>query len=376
LQGRSLTLILCAGTRLMLVPWLQAQSGLEQAVTLARQARYAEAAQAMQGVAIPTLPAQQIAFHRLKAAIASGLGHAGEAADEMEAALSIEPGNQGLLLGAAVAELHGGRLDAALTHARVVASSAPVQELIGDIQEQRGEYVEAVKAYQAAVSLAPDKEEYRVRLALELVQHYTFEPAIKVLQESTPLFPKSARIRMLLGIAKYAAGQAGEAIVDLTAAVEMDPGMERAWSTLATVVLESTAAPPQRTIEVLCKRSDVLCGAVELRQARELNDEALRSRAVARLRKAPREDVVARCELGRAYEWSGEWAEARREMEACVAAKPSAQNHYRLGMIYSALGLTEMAREQMTLRAAAMAKTADENARRRDAVQAFQYGVK
>jgi hypothetical protein len=68
--------------------------------------------------------------------------------------------------------------------------------------------------------------------------------------------------------------------------------------------------------------------------------------------------------------------EARREMEACVKLEPSAQNHYRLGLIYSALQLSDLAGQQIKLREAAMAKTADENARRRDAVQAFQYAIK
>ncbi len=374
LRGCSLIVALCCGW--LLVRPLAAQSGLEQAVTLARQKRYAEAAQAMQGVAIPALPAQQIAFHRLKAAIASGLEHAAEAADEMDAALAIEPGNQGLILADAVAELHAGRLDAALAHARQVTNSAPVQELIGDIQEERREYVEAAKAYQAAVALAPDREEYRIRLALELVQHYTFEPAIAVLQEAAPLFPKSARIRTLLGITQYAAGQPGDAVARLTEAVELDPTLERAWSYLSSVVLDSTAAPPPKTTSAICRWNDVMCGAVELRQAREQNNAALRGRAIAKLRKAPTENPIARCELGRAYEWSGEWVEARREMEACVAVQASAQNRYRLGLIYSALGLPEQAREQMKLREAAMVQTADENARRREAVQAFQYGAK
>jgi tetratricopeptide (TPR) repeat protein len=335
----------------------------------------------MQGVAIPSLPPQQIAFHRLKAAIASGLGHAAEAADEMEAALEVDPHNRALLPAVAVAELHARRLDAALAHAREASAAASppdaqLQELLGDIQEERGEYVEAAKAYQAAVALAPDREQYRIRLALEFVQHHTFEPALTVLQDALPLFPKSARIRTLLGIVQYAAGQQADAAASLTEAVTLDSSLEGAWSYLSIVVLDSTGAPPEPTIDALCRWNEVVCGAVELRKSREQNDPALRERAIAKLRKAPRDNALARCELGRAYEWSAEWEVARGEMEACVAAQPSAQNHYRLGMIYSALRLTDLAREQMKLRAAAMARTADENARRQEAVQAFQYAVK
>jgi tetratricopeptide (TPR) repeat protein len=190
-----------------------------------------------------------------------------------------------------------------------------------------------------------------------------------VLQEAAPLFPKSAKIRTLLGISQYAVRQVGDAITSLTDAVEIDPSLEGAWNYLSTVVLESTAAPPPRTVAALCRWNETVCGAVELRVAREQNDGALRARAIGKLKKAP-------CELGRAYEWSAEWTEARREMEACVALAPTAQNHYRLGLIYSALQLPDLASQQMKLREAAVAKTADENARRLAAVQAFQYAIK
>jgi tetratricopeptide (TPR) repeat protein len=353
-----------------------AQSPLDQAVTLARQRRYAEAAQALQGVPEPALPVQRIAFHRLKAAIASGLGRAPEAADEMAAALALAPEDQGLIAGAAVAELHAGRLDTALAHARQLANGAVAQELIGDIQEERGEYVEAAKAYQTAVALAPEREEYRIRLALEFAQHYTFEPAISVLQDAAPLFPQSARIRTLLGTCLQAVRRVAEAIDALTEAVELDPALDIAWRYLTTVVLASNGAPPRKTVAALCRWNAVVCGAVELRVAREENDTALRAKAMEKLRNGPSGNATAKCELARAYEWSGEWTEARRQMEACIALDPSAQNHYRLGLIYSALQLPELARGQMKLREAAMAKIADENARRQDAVQAFQYVMK
>src|SRR5206468_10299410 len=96
----------------------------------------------------------------------------------------------------------------------------------GDIQEKRGDYVEAVKAYQAAVALAPDHEQYRVALALELLQHYTFEPAITVLEQAVPLFPKSARLRTLLGIAQYAAGRLEAAESAFTDAIAQQPDLE------------------------------------------------------------------------------------------------------------------------------------------------------
>ena len=50
-----------------------AQSPLERAVTLAREKRYAEAREALVGAQEPATVPQRIAFHRLRAAVASGL---------------------------------------------------------------------------------------------------------------------------------------------------------------------------------------------------------------------------------------------------------------------------------------------------------------
>ena len=342
---------------------------------MARQRHYAEAARLLQGVAEPAPLPQRIAFHRLKAAIASGLGDAAEAADEIESALAAAPADESLKAAAAVAELSAGRLDKALAHARQLTTSAAAEALTGDIQEKRGDYVEAANAYEKAVALAPDREEYRIHLALELIQHYTFEPAVTVLEQAAPLFPRSARIRMLLGVAEYAVRRPEEATAALTDAVQIDPSLDPAWKYLAIVALDS-GAPPRRTADALCRWNQVICGAVELRIAREQNDAALRAQAIRKLHQAPAGDAIARCALGRDYESSGDWPDARREMEACVGLDPSPQNHYRLGLIYSALQLPDLARAQMKLREQAAAKMADENTRRGEAVQAFQYVLK
>jgi tetratricopeptide (TPR) repeat protein len=353
-----------------------AQSALEQAVTLAREKRYAEARRMLDGVAQPENVKQRVAFHRLKAAIASGLGEAPGAADEMESALKLAPEEQSLLLATAVAELQAGRLDPALQHAAGAGNTAAGQALLGDIQEKRGRFVEAANAYREAVKLAPDREEYRIALALELVEHQTFPPAIAVLEQAAELFPTSAKIRTLLGIAKYAYGDVEGAENALADAIRADPKMEPAYAYLSQIALESSGAPPQSAIDALCGWNRTVCSAMELRVARNKGDTALLSTAIAGLTRAPADDPVSSCELGRAYEWTSQWTEARARMEICVRVKPSPQNHYRLGLIYSQLGLTELAHREMELRKQALQSMSDEDARRRNAVQAFEYAVK
>lgn len=345
-------------------------------MTLTQEKRYAEAQKELEGVPEPPSLNQRIAFFRLKAAIASGLGEAERAAAEIESALALAPGDNGLLLAAAVAELHAGRLDIALQHARQAGNTAAGQELTGDILEKHGDYVEAAKAYQSAVVLAPEREEYRIALALEFAQHYTFEPAIDVLRHAAPLFPKSARIRTLLGISQYAVKHVDDAIEALTAAIDLDPSLEPAYAYLARVTLESTAAPPQHTLDVMCRWNPEVCSALKLRAARETDDAKLRNDAIEELKGASADSAIARCELGRAYEWAGEWTQARAQMEECVRLNPSAETHYRLGLIYGQLELPELARKEMKLRNEAMQRASQDIARHQDAVQAFQYVLK
>ncbi len=353
-----------------------AQSQLERAVTLARERRYGEARKVLDGAPEPAGAAQRIAFHRLKAAVASGLGEASNAAREMELALELAPSDPGLLLAAAVAESEAGRMDDALQHARAAGNSAAAESLIGDIEEKRGRYLEAARAYQAAVVLAPGQEQYRIALALELVQHHTFEAAIVVLKQAVPIFPKSARIRTLLGIAQYADGFVEDAIVSLAEAVALDPELTPARRYLVQVTLESTAAPPDNALTAVCSHDAVSCSALKIRVARERNDPALMKEGIAGLRRAPAGNATGRCELGRAYEWTEQWADARVQMEACVKLNPSPQNHYRLGRIYGHLGLAELAQKEMALRNSSAERLSDQVARRAEAVQAFEYAVK
>jgi len=352
-----------------------AQSPLERAVTLAREKQYAEARKALTGVAEPVDTRQRIAFHRLRAAIASGLGEAAEAANEMEAALQIAPSDTGLLLAAAVAESEAGRFDEAVRHAGIVKTAA-AQALVGDIQEKRGRYVEAAKAYQAAVAAAPDNEQYRIALALELVQHHTFEAAELVLQQAAPLFPKSARIRTLLGLAQYGQGRVEEALGNLTTAVGLDPNLQPAQQYLIRIALESPGPPPDGVADAVCKHDVVACGALQLRIARVQGDEALTKTAVANLQKGRPDNPVARCELGRAYQWAEKWTEARTEMQACVRLDDTPQNHYRLGLIYGQLGLADEARKEMDLRKQAEERLSEEAGRKANAIQAFEFVVK
>ncbi len=335
-------------------------------VDLVRAKKYAEARKVMATVPEPAETRQRIGFHRLKAAIASGLNEHGNAADEMAKALSLAPNEPDLLLAAAVAELRAGRLDKALAHASAVQTAAGYAT-VGDIQEKRREYLAAAQAYQKAVELAPDVEAYRVAQAVELVQHATFEPAVIVLENAVLRFPKSAKIRALLGVAQYALGNNEKAVDALLDAIAADPKFEPAYRYLQLLTLEGSGAPQARVAEALCGWDAVVCAAVKLRSDAN-HEESLRKLAAD-------SSAVGRCEAGKVYEKLERWQDARRAMEACVKLSPTPQNHFRLGRDYQRLGLRALAGKEMAAYRVSSKEQSEEAARRQAAVQAFQFSA-
>ena len=353
-----------------------AQSALQQAVILTREKRYAEANKMLEGVNEPAQPNQRLAFHRLKAAIASGLRDNTAAAREMRAALAFAPNDPNLLLATSTAEFEANFLNDALQHARQAGDVPIAQALIGDIEEKRGHFVEAAKAYQAAVTLAPDREQYRIDAAFELIKHQAFQPAIDLLNQSIPLFPQSAKLRVLLGIASYAQGEVKDAETTFEDAIRLGPHLESAYRCLARIVLQSSAAPPQSVVDSLCAFDPIVCSALKLRAARETGNRAMEQQAIAGLRLAPPESAIGRCELARAYEWTGQLEDARIQMEECVRLDPVPQNHYRLGLLYKKLGLGDLARREMELRNQTLQKMSEQTALGLSALESSQSTLK
>lgn len=312
------------------------QTGLQRAVSLTREGRYAEARRALSGVEEPQDVRQKIAFHRLKAAIASGLKQDAAAAEEMRAAVRLSPADSALLAGTAVAEL------------------------------QAGQFPEAVGAYQEAIRLAPENELYRIALATALIQHQAFEAAIQMLKSS----PESARLLVLLGLAQYGHGDNEEAIESLEKAVAADSKLESAKRCLAGIVLESAKLPPQPAMDLLCAWDKTVCAALQVRRAREEGDAAAEEQAITVLKRG--DTAIAHCALGRAYEWRNQMNDAAEQMESCVHLDPTPQHHYMLALIYRRLGKTGLAHRELELRSRMLQRISEDATLSLNALAAFQ----
>jgi tetratricopeptide (TPR) repeat protein len=241
-----------------------------------------------------------------------------------------------------------------------------------------------VHSYQSAVALEPNVQEHRLALARELLKHQTFDAAILVLEQAAELFPQSTRVKLLLGVSYYLVDRSADSIRELLEAAKLDSSDELAARYLGEITLQDSAEPHPAAVAQICafadahsssKSASALCGAVLLRASEESGDISRKPEILRRLEHAVRiapQEPLARCQLGRAFEWSQEWQKARLQMENCVRLDPdSPEGHYRLARIYRRLGLSSMANEQTALQQQATQRQSQESTRRTNAATRF-----
>jgi predicted Zn-dependent protease len=277
---------------------------------------------------------------------------------------------------------------ATATDLKKTAGSAELENLIGDIQEARGDNLAAVKSYQAAVALAPNEEKYRLGLALDLIQHKSFEPARLVLKQAEQLHPDSWQIRVALGMVEYFAGSAEDANRTLLKAADVAADPEPALRYLGEVQMDQAGAPDPAAVTRLCEYGDAhsnarrlqfYCAALLFRRDYVSHDRSHAGEILRRLNVAAKtipNEASTHCQLGKAYRWIERWQEALSESETCASMDAnSADAHYRLAQIYQHLGQQQRSDQEMKLYQAASIRLADENARRDETIKTFLYSI-
>lgn len=90
--------------------------------------------------------------------------------------------------------------------------TAELEDLLGDVFEKEGRYLNAVRAYEQATKLNPKEEAYWYDYVLELLLHETFDAALLVAGPASRAFPSSLRLRVALGVAYYGSGHYDQAL--------------------------------------------------------------------------------------------------------------------------------------------------------------------
>jgi Flp pilus assembly protein TadD len=333
----------------------------------AELASHADFTPTLESFRLLNLPANQELELSVRAAelLASADQHLA-AIDEMQQALKIAgPGDETLLYNLAVEQYSARQFDEAfgtLTSLRAQNDSGEVEDLIGDVEEQRGDRAAAVRSHESAIAMAPRDERFRLSLGAELLKYQDYRAAVSVFQQASVVFPNSARIYVGLGMASYFMEKYDDSVAAFLRADKLDGGAGRALNYLGATQVDNPAGPVPAALEAICGRANsgkaepaavIWCSALLFRKAYLADKQAAAADIIRRLRIAAKlapADPVASCSLGQALEWTQQLAEARHWLEICVRLRPnSTEAHYRLSRVYLALGLKQAAAEQAGL---------------------------
>lgn len=235
-----------------------------------------------------------------------------------------------------------------------------LHNLLGDVEEASGNMLVAVKQYETAARMDPSEKNV-FDLATDLLKHKGYEQAIQVFEFGAGKYPRSARLRVGLGISYYSSGRYDDAVQSLCQAVDLDPKDTKALDFIGKMYDVSPAMAGEVTKRLahftalypdnayanyyyalsLRKRSLSAGPAGEERKA-----EQLLTKAVA----LDPGFADAHYQLGLLYQDEGASDKAITEYEAAVRLRPDLkQAHYRLGRLYADRGQTERSQDEFRI---------------------------
>src|SRR5439155_2761705 len=221
--------------------------------------------------------------------------------------------------------------------------AAEIENLVGEVYEKKGQYLEAVRAFQRSAELEPANESYRFDFVYELLAHQNFDAAMAAAQPAVRDFPQSLQFRLALGVGYFGAklfDQSGKIFLE---AAKSAPDAELPLRLLAIAV----DTGPVRRHEV-----QTLVTAYLKRHPKQswphyfLGRNAFQDGDLARSLEFLKQSVAlapdhpdSQFELGNVYFEMERWKEAIACYEKAVQLKPGlADAHYRLFRTYRRAG--------------------------------------
>jgi len=316
-------------------------------------------------VVLPTPPENLSAPQDLALGVLlSSAGAYEQAIPRFEEALRLDPTNDSATANLALAYRNVGKTSAAIDLIRRAAKerpSAPLYNLLGGLDEESGEYVEAVQSFQRAVELDPNNERYYFDLGMEYLSHFTFGPAAEVYRIGTQKFPRSSRQYLGLAFSHYASREYAESADAFTTALEIEPespAVFQAWKTVLSFLtpkdwdallprLDRLAAAHPQNAELA-----FAYGAALFRLEVSKGAEGALDRPQIFLEKSVRlqpDFPEAHLELGALYAARKQDEKAVVEyLEATRQDTKSDTAHYRLGQVYRDMNQMELATQELS----------------------------
>jgi tetratricopeptide (TPR) repeat protein len=310
-----------------------------------------------------------------------------EAIPRLEGALQQDPTSETALLNLALAYKGAGKTAQGINLLRRTLTERPtaaVNNVLGSLEEDSGQYVEAVQHYQRAVELDPGNEQYYFDLGMEYLSHFTFGPALEVYKVGTGKFPTVSRQFLGLAFSHYALREYEEAADAFTTAIEIDPDSPAAlaawntvldflvpkdWEALLPRLSHLASAHPQSAQLAFCY------GAALYRSQLAKGSEGTLEHAQAILEKSVSLQPnfpKARLELGGLYAARGDNQKAVAQYLEVIREDPKSDiAHYRLGLLYREMNKLNLATQELSQYQGLARLHQEELKRNRSAVKQF-----
>jgi tetratricopeptide (TPR) repeat protein len=295
------------------------------------------------------------------AAMLAGEGAYKLAVQQFERLRDTQPESYELNYNLALAYHLAGQEDQAaalLAHMLGGKEIAELENLLGDVEEARGNKSQSVEAFRRAAELEPQNVEYRYDYAEALAHEWLLNQALQAFQRAADDFPQSALIWMGWGATYYLAGNYPAAAQTLLHTAEIAPRSGEVYYLLGRAY--DAAGPLQNAIAErfaehcsaepgdvwghyfyghILAASSPPPSAAKLREAQEHLEKAV----------ALNNNLAeAHTELGKVLEMRGQIEAARKELERAVQLDPqSSAAYYRLGIVYRKAGEPELAQQAL-----------------------------
>jgi tetratricopeptide (TPR) repeat protein len=317
-------------------------------------------------------------------------GKSREAIPFLAKAYQINPGDRANAYDLALAYKASGALVKARAHLQRVLANAKdpdAHRMLGDVDEQLNDPLEAVHEYEQAARLDPSEQNY-FNWGTELLLHRAIQPAVEVFRKGSVAHPKSARMLAGFGAALYASGSPDEAARRLCEASDLEPANPGPYFFLGRMAKASPA-------QLLCVEQTLArfvheqpgnavahyYYAVALSKSQSgLKDRPDAEQIEAQLQKAVSIDP----KFGDAYLQLGILYSARGDSKRAIAAYKTAtevnptigEAHYRLGRTYKETGDDANARQEFQIYAQVQKAEAAEVERQRRELRQFLIVLK
>jgi tetratricopeptide (TPR) repeat protein len=290
-------------------------------------------------------------------------GRIAEAQPLLAHAQKIDPASYGNGYDLAMADYLTGKLGDARALIQALLekkNTGELHNLLAQVNEKDGKYVDAAKEYEAAAQMDPS-EDNLFDWASELLLHRTYEPAIAVFKAAAQRYPKSPRLEIGLGMALYARSMYEDAVKALLVAADLAPADPRCYLFLSKAY-ESSPTQADEVIEHFRRFAELqpenasaqYYYAMSLWKGRQSEGagfdaakvEALLHKAIALNASFP----DAHLQLGILYADRHEYDRSIPELERAIALEQNLPDaHYRLATDYVHTGQKDRAQSEFAI---------------------------